>query len=278
MIQEYDRKVRPKGGIKENGRDAFYHFKAQHEGTHSGDTRKRTAEYTIRTNVFEGKSNYTMAAHVAKVNEAYATLANEGKFFEEEDKQDLFIRSIKDPELKIVMAALQADITGTYRNDYQASVGYISDQHARMQSEKKAQGVMRKIHEVTTQSDKAKAAKARKKQKTASNKKAPGKPHTAEEKAKWLAQAKAWKISADKVPSHIYSLLSTEQKNGITAARKGRVIDSVSTAGVETDIGEPNCGGGNGGSRRSHRDGGTCNGAGGCPDSQSRPIRPPRTH
>jgi hypothetical protein len=134
MIQEYDRKVKPKGGVKENGRDAFYHFKAQHEGTYSGDTRKCTAENIIRHNVFEGKSNYTIVAHVAKVNEAYATLANEGKFFEEEDKQDLFIRSIKDPELKIVVAALQANITGTYRNDYQASVGYISDQHARMQS------------------------------------------------------------------------------------------------------------------------------------------------
>jgi hypothetical protein len=73
MIQEYDRKVKPKGGIKENGRDAFYHFKAQYEGTHSGDTRKRTAVNIIRHNVFEGKSNYTMAAHVAKVNEAYAT-------------------------------------------------------------------------------------------------------------------------------------------------------------------------------------------------------------
>jgi hypothetical protein len=145
--------VRPKGGIKENGHDAFYHFKAQHEGTHSGDTQKRTAENIIRYNVFEGKSNYTMAAHVAKVNEAYATLANEGKFFEEEEKQDLFIRSIKDPELKIVVAALQADVTSTYHNDYQASIGYIADQHARMQAEKKAPGVVRKIHEITTQSD-----------------------------------------------------------------------------------------------------------------------------
>jgi hypothetical protein len=230
MIQEYDRKTRPKGGIKENGREAFFHFKAQHEGTHSGDTRKRTADNVIRHNVFEGKSNYTMAAHVAKVNEAYATLANEGKFIDEEEKQDLFIRSIKDPELKIVVAALQADLTGKYRNDYQASVGYIVDQHARMQAEKKAQGVVRKIHEIQIHGDKTKAAKSRKKLKTGGGSKAPGKPHTAEEKAKWLAQAKAWKISADKVPSHIYSLLSTEQKNGITAARKGRVIDTVTTA------------------------------------------------